>query len=82
MPCPRRSTSSSTGSAEQHERLRVAPLIAVHRQFNPSRPPAQGARLLPLPVYVPDYSDQAFYQHIPAYLETIVPELAPVLRQA
>jgi hypothetical protein len=50
-------------------------------QFNPSAPPKRGARLLPLPAYVPVYSDQAFYQHIAAYLETIVPELVPVLQQ-
>ena len=50
-------------------------------QFNVSAPPKPGARLLPLPAYVPGYSDQAFYQHIEAYLETIVPDLAPVLSQ-
>jgi hypothetical protein len=57
------------------------PASSFTGQFNPSPPPAPGARLLPLPVYVPGYSDQAFYQHIAAYLATIVPELAPVLGQ-
>jgi len=57
------------------------PTSSFTGQFNPSAPPKPGARLLPLPTYVQGYSDQAFYQHIAAYLETIVPELAPVLGQ-
>jgi Lipase (class 3) len=56
------------------------PTSSFTGQFNPSPPPVPGARLLPLPVYVPNYSDQAYYQHIAAYLETIVPELVPVLQ--
>jgi hypothetical protein len=56
------------------------PTSSFTGQFNPSPPPKHGARMLPLPVYVPNYTDQAYYQHIAAYLETIIPELAPVLQ--
>lgn len=57
------------------------PTSSFTGKVNPSPPPVPGARLLPLPVYVPKYSDQAHYQHIAAYLETIVPELVPVLQR-
>ncbi len=56
------------------------PTSSFPGQLNPSPPPVPGARMLPLPGYVPHYTDQAHYQHIAAYLETIVPELAPVLQ--
>lgn len=56
------------------------PTSSFPGQPNPSPPPTPGARLLPLPAYVPKYSDQALYQHIAAYLQTIIPELVPVLQ--
>jgi hypothetical protein len=56
------------------------PTSSFTGQLNPSPPQVRGARMLPLPVYVPHYTDQAHYQHIAAYIATIVPELASVLQ--